>query len=287
MLPPNASAHSKKLFAIASAFLATGPQSLYEEIAVSGSVARGTADEYSDCEIGVWVNTLQPPDVYKQWLESLGSQRKLMRESPDRDVALYLEYDIDGAKLCLVWQTWKNLENVRTALENFRLSENETDPWMLSSLIPIGDAPRLKQYQALTAVYPDALRHNLIEAQLKTWRWLMGVADVFIGKSVARRGQLYDLRRRQLLTIKDIFAMLFAYNRLWLPDGKWFTAESARMTHKPPQLIERIDTLLTEHDPALLTETMRNLLVDTLKILASDFAVQDIITGLEAIDLQA
>lgn len=285
MLPQNASTYSESLFRRACELLSTCPRALYEEMAVSGSVARGVADQYSDCEVGIWVNALQPPEVYKAWLESLGSESTLMRESPDRDVALYLEYNIDGLKLCTVWQTWHKLDAIREALNESRLPEGETNLWMLSHLIPIGAAPRLQEYRALAEHYPDSLRRDLIERRLSTWRWLMGVADVFIGESVARRGQLYDLRRRQLLTIGDIFFMLFTYNRLWLPDAKWYTTESVRLKHKPANLIERIDTLLTERDPYTLMHTMRQLQVDTLNILSDEFAVDDIRAGLEAIDI--
>ena len=284
MLPKHASSYSETLFEQARRFLKTCPSLLYQELAVSGSVARGIADQYSDCEIGFWVAELQT-EAYKRWLESLGSDVKLMRESPDRGRAIYLEYNIDGVKLGTVWQTWADLVETFTALNEDRLPDHETAFWMLAHLIPIGAAPRLQAYQSRLNEYPDRLRHNLIERRLGTWRWMLGVVDVFLAEPVARRGQLYDLRRRQLLTLNDIFTMLFAYNRLWQPEAKWFAEESARMTHKPAQLIERMDTLLTERDPYTVIETMRRLMVDTLKILSSDFKVDDLISGLERFDI--
>ncbi|MEO8394733.1 MAG: hypothetical protein ABI700_17190 [Chloroflexota bacterium] len=285
MLPQNASSHSQTLFAQARYFLKTCPPSLYEEVAVSGSVARGIADQYSDCEVGFWVAELQI-DAYKSWLESLGSAVTLMRESPDRGRAIYLEYSVDGIKLGTVWQKWDDLEDALAALSADRLPEHETAFWMLAHLIPIGDAPRLKDYQSRVTQYPDTLRRNVIEQRLRNWRWMMGVSDVFLAEPVARRGQLYDLRRRQLMTLKDIFSMLFAFNRLWLPEAKWYNEEAAWMAQKPPQLIERMDTLLTERDPYTVMETMRRLQVDSLRILSADFDVDDLITGLEAIDIK-
>ncbi len=283
MLPPNATSYSQELFAHTQNFLKTCPKTLCEEMAISGSVARGAADQYSDCEVGLWSATLQPADAYKSWLESLGNDVRLMRESPDGDEALYLEYDIDGVKLTTIWQTWHKLDNAMAAIESNNLPHDETAPWMLSHLIPIGDTPRLKGYQAQVSSYPDSLRSTLIEDKLRVWRWLIGVADVFLGEPVARRGQLYDLRRRQLMTIHDVFFVLFAYNHLWMPDSKWFGIEAARMAKKPLNLLERIDILLTEREPVTLLQTMRSLQVDTLKILSDDFAVDDLITKLEAI----
>ncbi len=287
MLPQNASLHSERLFRHAKDFLKTCPPALFEEVAVSGSVARGIADQYSDCEVAFWSESLLPVDDYKTWLESLGNNVKLMRETPVGNTALYLEYDIDGVKLGTIWETWNHLDAVLTALKANRLPSRETDNWMLFHLIPMGDAPRLKAYQSSVAEYPDTLRHHIIEERLSAWRWLIGVSDVFIGEPVARRGQLYDLRRRQLLSLRDIFFMLFAYNRLWLPEAKWYAEEAKRMTHKPANLVERMDTLLTERDPYTVLETMRQLKIDTLKILSSDFEVKDLITGFEAIDIKA
>src|SRR5689334_2715929 len=134
MLPQNASPHSLRLFAQALDFLKTCPPSLYEEVAVSGSVARGIADLYSDCEVGFWVHELQT-EAYKSWLESLGSSVTLMRESPDRGRAIYLEYNVDGIKLGTVWQTWDDLEDLVTALKSDHPPENETACWMLAHLI--------------------------------------------------------------------------------------------------------------------------------------------------------
>lgn len=259
--------------------------SFYDEIAVSGSVARGIADQYSDCEVVLWVSQLQPPAVYKRWLESLGRAVRLLRESPDGDVALYLEYDVDGVQLDAIWQRWSVLDTVMAALETDRLPPRATDVWMLAHLIPLGTASRLRAYQSQVSEYPDRLRRNLIEGHLSEWRWRSGVFDVFIGKPAAWRGQLYELRRRQLSAIGDLFFMLFAYNRLWLPEAKWYREEAARMTHQPPRLIERMDLLLSERDPATLLATMRRLMVDTLTILAGEFEVGDLIAGLEAIDL--
>ena len=147
MLPSGATEISKALFTQALIYLKTCPPTLYDEVALSGSVARGVADQYSDCEVAFWVTELQSAAAYKAWLESLGSEVKLMRESPDGEKALYLEYNIDGVKLGTIWQTWQNLDEVLTALSNDRLPTRESDVWMLSNLIPIGDAPRLRTYK--------------------------------------------------------------------------------------------------------------------------------------------
>ena len=146
MLPENATGHSKKLFTLAQQWIAACPTNFYEEVAVSGSVARGTADQYSDCEIGFWVSELQPANDYKVWIETLDTDVELMREANSEDQIL-LEYHINGNKLGAIWQTWAKLDACADALRSDRLPDDPTDCWMLYYLIPIADAPRLEKYQ--------------------------------------------------------------------------------------------------------------------------------------------
>ena len=114
----------------------------------------------------------------------------------------------------------------------------------------------------------------------------MGVPDIFLVEAVIRRGEIYDMRRRQMLTLDSIFTMLFAYNRMWQPDSKWYNEQSTLMDHKPDDLVRRVDLLLSERDPFKLMTVMRRLMVDTLQVLSGNFDVDDLITGLEAIDIK-
>ena len=281
MLPANATQHSQSLFTYAVTLIQSCPTVLYDEAGVSGSVARGVADQFSDCEIPFWLDKLQDADTYKTWLESSGRNVKIMRESAEPDKALYLEYLIDGVKVCTIWQTWERLEEVFAALKDNQLPHDPTTPWMLSHLIPIGTAPRLQKYLTQIQNYPDNLRHNIIEKQLAFWRWKLGVADVFLAEASAHRRHLYDLRSRQLVNINSILNTLFAYNRLWLPEAKWYNEGIEKMTHKPHRLIQRIDLLLIQDNPKILLPTMCSLMLDTIHIIADEFTVDDIITGLE------
>ncbi|HEX2619326.1 MAG TPA: hypothetical protein VHL11_04240 [Phototrophicaceae bacterium] len=82
-LPSNASSYSQNLFNQAYSFLTTFPRSFYEECAISGSVARGVADQYSACETDLWSRELQTAHVYKPGWSRLEarSAHELMRES--------------------------------------------------------------------------------------------------------------------------------------------------------------------------------------------------------------
>lgn len=287
MLPASATPHSQSLFTYTLTLIEACPTALYDEAAVSGSVARGCADQFSDCEIPFWMDELQDAHIYKTWLESLSHTANLMRESVEPGEALYLEYVLDGVKVCTIWQTWSRLDEIFTALEANQLPHDPAGPWMVSHLVPVGDAPRLQNYQSRLQDYPNDLRHSIIEKELAFWRWKIGVADVFLAEAAAYRHQLYDLRTRQMTNIRSILYILFAYNRQWIPDRKWYNDGIQDLPQKPPNLSPIIDCLLTEDDPQILLPTMRSLMVDTLRVIADEFTVDDLITGLEEIAFMA
>ncbi|MCB9449860.1 MAG: DUF4037 domain-containing protein [Anaerolineaceae bacterium] len=281
LLPPDASPHSQSLFEYALILISACPAALYDEAAVSGSVARGRADQFSDCEIPFWMDTLQNAIIYKTWLESFSQGALLMRESTEADKALYLEYKMDGVKVCTIWQTWGRMNEIFTALDANQLPHDPSGPWVISHLIPIGSAPRLQQLQTRVQNYPDTLRRSIIEKELAFWRWKVGVADIFFAEAAAHRHQLYDLRTRQMTNIRSILQILYAYNRQWIPDAKWYNEGIQAVTQKPPHLSQTIDRLLTEDDPHIILPTMRELMVGTLHVIAEEFAVDDLITALE------
>ena len=86
-----------------------------------------------------------------------------------------------------------------------------------------------------------------------------------------------------MTNITSILNILFAYNRLWIPDVKWYNEGIQEMTQKPPTLIQIIDLLLTKDDPEILLPTMRSLMIETMRVIADEFTVNDLITGLEGI----
>jgi hypothetical protein len=64
---------SRHRLALAQALTDTCPPKLGEEIAITGSVARGIADRYSDIEINCWVRALPEPEAWREWLRAAGA----------------------------------------------------------------------------------------------------------------------------------------------------------------------------------------------------------------------
>lgn len=278
MLPANASATSRQLFALARALVQRCLRRLYDEVTVSGSVSRGVSDQYSDIELNFWTEQYQPIEVYQRWVESLDGTIAAGRPARHwQDGTCQLEYHIDGVKYDMIWQRWRDLEASLEPLRQMKLPSDPTLPWMLFHAVSLGDAPRFSTYQARVASYPEPLRLALIDQHLHIWRRMMHVPQIFFAEAQIHRRQLHDLRRRQLMSLDSIFTLLFAYNRLWQPDFRWIKEESERMAHKPPHLVDRINVILTTTTMPDATQTMRDLMRDTLLILSAEFDVEDLI----------
>lgn len=281
MLHKNASQRSHELFDRALDIFKTCPHNLYEEAAVSGSVARGDADQHSDLEMSFWGRALPPVDACHTWIHSLGvdvdEARPIRVESDD---CMILVYRIDDLKIDLFWETWALIEAIAASLEADQWPRDMRDGWMVSNLVPLGESPRLKAYQE-PLIYPETLRHQLIENDLRIWRQLANVPDVFLAEAVAHRGNIYDLRRRSMMGIESMFKMLFAFNRLWQPHEKWWPVEYQRMAIKPENFFDQANRILCEQDPQTFMILMRNLMIDVLKVLSTEFEVDNIITALE------
>lgn len=283
-LPPDATPDSHRLLSIARALLQQCPTSLYDEATVTGSVSRGVADGYSDIELNFWTAEFQSIEIYRAWVTSLAGE--IVEGRPAwmfSNEGCHLAYTIDGVKYDLIWQSWGDLDVCLAPLKQHKLPDDPILPWVLYHALPLGDAPRINAYQTSLSDYPDELRHKIINHHVTIWREMLRIPHILFAEVQARRGQLHDLRRRQLMGINSILSVLFAYNRLWQPDFKWLKPESARLTHKPPHLLERIDAILTTIDTAEVVTYMVDLMGDTLTILADEFDAGDLIERVKSL----
>src|SRR5687768_9593891 len=89
ILPANSTETSHRLYTIACAMMNERAQDLGHEIALTGSVSRGVADEFSDIELNFWVDELQRQDVYLDWLRGIGVEpTPLIRNMDDGTLAI-------------------------------------------------------------------------------------------------------------------------------------------------------------------------------------------------------
>lgn len=277
-LPVNSTETSHRLYATACELIETCPPELGREIALTGSVSRGVADEFSDIELNFWVDELQPQEVYLDWLRGIGVEpTPLIRNMDDGTLAI-MGYR-NGLFIEPAWQTFDALETRLKAIHNAEMVApgQMTLAWAVHHAIPLREGEKIAAHKQ--ALYPDALQKRLIEDSLKIYRLFLDnwPHDVFANLSSAKRNAKIDFMGRQVRAVERIGRILFALNRQWEPEWKWFEPESERLTIKPERLVERVYAILDANDLHASAQGYLSLLLDTLKLLQPIYQVEDLI----------
>ena len=88
-LPDGATAASQYRYDIARHLAEACPSALGEEIAVTGSIALGVADDASDVELNLWTDVLPSVEERRAWIDRIGARRRrsrLSRGATDRSM---------------------------------------------------------------------------------------------------------------------------------------------------------------------------------------------------------
>jgi hypothetical protein len=289
MLPENATPYSHELLKIAQTVVASCPSNLADAIVVAGSVSRGKADLYSDVDILFWLDTYPDMATCRAWIEShaVSELRPAVRLD---DGSLWFEYACQGYPLNLMWESWAYIESQMQAVQalsagqrSLPVSEAGQFQWVVQQAIPLRNDPRLQTLKAEASVYPDSLRQGLIEGTVDIWRRMTRVPMTFAGYNLVPRGEIIDLKRRQMMSVRSMLAVLFAFNRRWLPDGKSLLSECIFLPLRPENLSHRIQQILANSDVVASIRAAFALKLDVLRIVQDEFRVDDLFEPLQAI----
>jgi len=289
MLPENATTHSYKLLEIAQTVAASCPTDLADAIVVVGSVSRGKADKFSDVDILFWLDEYPAMATCRDWIES-HDVSELRPALMLNDGSLWFEYAYQGYSLNLMWETWAYIESkmhfVRDlAAGNIPLPVGEFVQFhgVVQNAIPLRNHSLLKTLKVEVNTYPDGLRKCLIESAVEIWRRMTHVPMTFAGYNLVARGEIVDIKRRQMMSVKSILAVLFAYNRLWFPDEKNLLSNCELLPIRPDNLQNRIQNILANSDVVSSIREAFALKIDMLQILQDEFLVDDLFAPLQSI----
>jgi hypothetical protein len=289
MLPENATARSHELLKIAQTVVASCPANLADAIVVTGSVSRGKADQFSDVDILFWLDTYPAMSACRDWIEShaVSELRPAVRLD---DGSLWFEYAYQGYPVNLMWETWAYIERKMQVVRDLTagkilLPVGEVGSFhrVVQDAVPLRDHPLLKPLQAEVRTYPDRLRQRLIEDTVDIWRRMMQVPMTFAGYNLVPRGEIIDLKRRQMMSVQSILMILFAYNRRWLPDGKSLISDCELLPMRPDHLQNRIQQILANSDVVASIRATFALKLDVLHLVQDEFRVDDLFEPLQAI----
>jgi len=262
LLPPNATEASRIRYELARELAERCPPELGREIAVTGSVARGLADNDSDIELNFWVETLPSPEKRAEWLRSIGATGVVLDPEPERDGSIWAMGRYRGVWLEPGWQTIETLETILDGILTGQVIDHPR--LILAEIVAHAVAVRtgglLARWQERLAHYPDIVQERLIAAAARRWtpapfRW-----------ALVRRGERLALAERLVWDVHNILRILFALNRQWEPDWKWARQMSKQLAIKPERLAERIDEIFSTPDAERSVEACHRLVLDTLAL---------------------
>lgn len=227
------------------------PAGTVEEVVLTGSVSRGSADELSDIEmLVVTADALDLGTCFSHSaaaglteLDTWGGQG-----TPTSRVFGYRE----GVPIELVWQP-------RAVVEASVDAVFDGGPEAIADALVNGRALRtggaLARWQERLGEYPDGLVVVRVERAASTWG---GYAPAGM-LTIARPGERLALTERIVDDATRVVAIVYAINRVWQPTTKRLASRTAGLAVKPAGLADRIGGVLTEDHPLRALATMTEL----------------------------
>ncbi len=240
-------------------------------ILVTGSVAAGESDFYSDIDMIVYCDQLPSKEALQTVREQTGGQQaRFLGEGSEADC---LEiYSVQGVECQIVHTTIAAWEReMATVLEE--LDTTSPTQKALSGLVegrPLYGEALIRDWQAKVAAYPDALAKAMIERNLQIFPIWM-IQDRF-----APRDATLWLHQIFVETEQNLLGILAGLNRLYYSPFQFKRLRhfTAKMTHAPADLAERLDRIFhTEATDAI--RELESLVAETLTLVEAQMPEVD------------
>jgi hypothetical protein len=261
--------------ALAEKLARSCPPELGQAILVTGSVARGVADNHSDVEMRFLVDEIQPISIYQDWMRSVGGLVE-PEDNAERLTGTAIKSWHDGILVGAFWQPWSSLEATLEMILRAEIDEHWTltEAWRIADALPMRAHERLTTWQERLKEYPDALRDRLIMETVATWTdptwWPASVVTIW---GLASHDARLALLERMTRYLERGLRITFALSRRWEPDYRWLASEAQRLTIKPGELVSRINSALTLENLRESVRTCLALLVDILTLASEEYDV--------------
>lgn len=217
-------------------------------VVVTGSVARGECDRFSDVDMIVYYHTAPPPEkaVEQARIANTGSAR--LWTLGDRSTGSFAEaYDVDGVQCQIVHATVENIDNsIADVLE--RHDTGTPLHKVMSGLldcIPLYGDEVITRWKQQVAVYPDALARAVVEHHLSFFPlW-------YLQEYLAPRDTALWTASGIVETAQNVLGVLAGLNRRYYTtfQFKRMGAFIQSLSIRPEGLYERILALLQADHP--------------------------------------
>jgi hypothetical protein len=255
-----ATARSEELRALAQRVTDALPPNVLE-VALTGSVSRGVADEVSDIEmLVVPAEPLELEEAYAlaraaglDGLDTWGAQG-----TPAKRVSGYVE----GEPLELIF--WPR-DFAAESIDALVAGEPSSAADALAHGVPLRTCGLLSEWQARLGEYPEELASARIEEAAQRWGGFTPAGLL----TVARPGDRLATVEWLLDAALRVLTIVYALNRVWEPTTKRLVARVEALAVKPPRLAERIEEALNQPDPRRALLTMTQLQLETVELAPS------------------
>ena len=209
--PTEASPASQARLAIAQALARSCPAWCGEEIAVTGSVALGLADEQSDVEINFWTHgdRLPAQEARLTWLESVGASDLTIEPTASPSSPHGITFIFRGIVVEAGWWTIPAQAAALRAVLHEASPAHLVHVFVVDCAVPLRTAGALARWKASIAEYPEALRARLIAQNTRVWG-LPQVAEV--RRALARRQDVLALTERLTWDAYNVLNLVYALN---------------------------------------------------------------------------
>jgi hypothetical protein len=229
-----------------------------EEVALTGSVSRGVADEVSDIEM--LVVTAEPLGLAACFeharaveLVSLGTWGA--QGTPACRVSGYR----DGVPIELIW--WPR-DYADESVDRLIAGEAPSSADALANGVALRTVGLLARWQARLRDYPEELAARQIEEAALPWGGYAAAGML----TLARSGDRLALVERLVDDASRVVKIVYAINRVWQPTHKRLASRIAPLPVKPVRLAARIEHALTEPDPCRAMLVMAELQAEAVAL---------------------
>jgi hypothetical protein len=252
-----ANARTVELRSLAQAITDALPTAVVEAV-LTGSVARGVADELSDIEL--LLVTEAEPELRECFsfaascgLTTLGTWGP--QGGPTKRVSGWYE----GVPIELIWWSRAHAEAALDAVFAGDLSGTAD---ALAHGVALRPSGLLARWQERLRHYPDELAEGRIEDAALKWGGFHAAGLL----TLLRPGERLALLEWLVDDAIRVVRIVFAANRVWQPTSKRLADRVAALSDKPERMAERIEEALTEPDPRRALLVMTELQLETLAL---------------------
>lgn len=230
---------------------------------ITGSAAKGLADEYSDIDMTMYWQVLPDDETLVAIRKAHGAPERVWFIGDPSEGSLAEAYHLNGIEVQIGHTTvaaWEEaIDSVLVQLECATPTQKALEGTL--NCIPFYGEDAIKHWQEKIANYPDALSRAMIEQHM-TIMPVWGLQHHFDTRDANLwLGQLFSEASFKIV------AMLAGLNQLYFTDFQFKRTRYFidQMTRKPGNLAERLESLLAG-DIRERSETLRQLVRETASL---------------------